>query len=376
MKLQGIRVIDLSVFLPGPYLTLAMADHGAEVIKIEPPGEGDPGRHIGLSDGPSTVFFKNINRGKKSVVLDLKQDADRAALLALCDSADVVVESFRPGTVDRLGVGYETVRARNPRIVYCSISAFGQCGPCRNRPAHDLALEAESGLLGITLGEDGRPALPGMPVADVLAGMQGLAGVLMALLRREQTGAGDYIDISMHSVTIGGMLNVMGPPMAEARQPVVRHERTTGGAAFYRPYQTSDGRYLVLAGQEPKFIRNLLQAFGRPELADLCLRGPGPHQAPVMDFLAAEFAKRTLAEWDAYLRTLDVCYGRVNTLPEALEHENLHVAGLLPRDELGRTHIGPPIRFRAEPALPVLREPALGEHTAQVLGALTAVAGE
>jgi crotonobetainyl-CoA:carnitine CoA-transferase CaiB-like acyl-CoA transferase len=220
------------------------------------------------------------------------------------------------------------------------------------------------------------PALPGMPVADVLAGMQGLAGVLMALLRREQTGAGDYIDISMHSVTIGGMLNVMGPPMAEARQPVVRHERTTGGAAFYRPYQTSDGRYLVLAGQEPKFIRNLLQAFGRPDLADLCLRGPGPHQAPVMDFLAQEFAKRTLAEWDAYLRTLDVCYGHVNTLPEALEHPNLRAAGMLARDELGRTHIGPPIRFRAEPALPVLHEPAHGEHTAQVLGALTAVAGE
>jgi crotonobetainyl-CoA:carnitine CoA-transferase CaiB-like acyl-CoA transferase len=268
------------------------------------------------------------------------------------------------------------VRARNPRIVYCAISAFGQQGPFRDRPAHDLALEAESGLLGITLGEDGKPALPGMPVADVLAGMQGLAGVLMALLRREQTGAGDYIDISMHSVTIGGMLNVLGPPMAEKRQPVVRHERTTGGAAFYRPYRTIDGRYLVLAGQEPKFIRNLLQAFGRPELAELCLRGPGPHQAPVMDFLTQEFAKRTLAEWDAYLPTLDVCYGRVNTLPEALEHENLHVAGMLPRDELGRTHIGPPIRFRAEPALPVLHEPAHGEHTAQVLGSLTAVAGE
>ena len=215
-----------------------------------------------------------------------------------------------------------------------------------------------------------------MPVADVLAGMQGLAGVLMALLRRAQTGAGDYIDISMHSVTIGGMLNVMGPPMAEKRQPVVRYERTTGGAAFYRPYRTIDGRYLVLAGQEPKFIRNLLTAFGRPELADLCLRGPGPHQAPVMEFLTQEFAKRTLAEWDAYLRTLDVCYGRVNTLPEALEHENLRDAGLLPRDHLGRTHIGPPIRFRHEPALPVLREPALGEHTAQVLGPLTAIAGE
>ena len=374
MKLEGIRVIDLSVFLPGPYLTLAMADHGAEVIKIEPPGEGDPGRHIGLSDGPSTVFFRNLNRGKKSVVLDLKDPAQREALLSLCATADVFVESFRPGAVDRLGVGYEAVRARNPRIVYCSISAFGQDSEWRGRPAHDLALEAESGLLSMTLGSDGKPAMPGIPVADVLAGLQGLSGVLMALLRREQTGAGDYIDISMHNAMIGGMLNVMGPPMAEKRQPVVKHERTTGGAAFYRTYRTGDGRYLVLAGQEEKFVRNLLQAFGRPELGELCLRGPGPHQQPVADFLAQEFAKRTLAEWDAYLRTLDVCFGRVNTLPEALEHENLR--SVLPQDERGRTHIGPPIRFLAEPAVPVLREPALGEHTGQVLGGIVAVAGE
>jgi crotonobetainyl-CoA:carnitine CoA-transferase CaiB-like acyl-CoA transferase len=368
MKLQGIRVIDLSVFLPGPYLTLAMADHGAEVIKIEPPGEGDPGRHIGLSDGPSTVFFRNLNRGKKSVVLDLKAPVQREALLSLCESADVFVESFRPGAVDWLGVGYEALRARNPRIVYCSISAFGQNSVWRGRPAHDLALEAESGLLSMTLGNDGKPAMPGIPVADVLAGLQGLSGVLMALYRREQTGLGDYIDISMHDVTVGGMLNILGPTFAEDRQPIPSHERTTGGAAFYRPYETSDGRYLVLAGQEPKFIHNLLRAFGRPELAELCLRGPGPHQRPVMDFLETEFRKRTLAEWQAYLATLDVCYGRVNTLPEALAHPNLVARGMISRDEGGRRHVGPPIRFRHEPAQPVLREPAFGEHTALVLG--------
>jgi crotonobetainyl-CoA:carnitine CoA-transferase CaiB-like acyl-CoA transferase len=214
MKLEGIRVIDLSVFLPGPYLTLAMADHGAEVIKVEPPGEGDPGRHIGLSDGPSTVFFRNLNRGKKSVVLDLKDLAQREALLSLCETADVFVESYRPGAVDRLGVGYEAVRARNPRIVYCSISAFGQDSEWRGRPAHDLALQAESGLVSMTLGNDGKPAMPGIPVADVLAGLQGLSGVLMALLRREKTGVGDYIDISMHDVTVGGMLNILGPAFA------------------------------------------------------------------------------------------------------------------------------------------------------------------
>jgi crotonobetainyl-CoA:carnitine CoA-transferase CaiB-like acyl-CoA transferase len=367
MKLEGLRVIDLSVFLPGPYLTLAMADHGAEVIKVEAPGEGDPGRHIGLSDGPSTVFFRNLNRGKKSVVMDLKDARQRDALLTLCETADVFVESFRPGAMQRLGLDYDTVRARNPRIVYCSISAFGQDSELRNRPAHDLALEAESGLLSMTLGSDSRPAMPGIPAADVLAGLQGLSGVLMALLRRERTGKGDYLDISMHDVTVGAMLNILGPSFAEGRHPVATHERTTGGAAFYRPYETSDGRYLVLAGQEPKFIHNLLGAFGRPELAELCLRGPGPHQQPVVEFLAAEFSKKTLAEWNAYLAKLDVCYGCVNTLPEAFDHPNLVSRGMIRFDDQNRRHVGPPIRFRDEPAEPSLREPGLGEHTALVL---------
>jgi crotonobetainyl-CoA:carnitine CoA-transferase CaiB-like acyl-CoA transferase len=202
----------------------------------------------------------------------------------------------------------------------------------------------------------------------VLAGLQGLSGVLMALLRREQTGAGDYIDIGMHNVTVGAMLNILGPTLAEGRQPIPLHERTTGGAAFYRHYETADGRYLVLAGQEPKFIHNLLAALGRPDLAELCLRGPGPHQEPVVDFLAAEFRKRTLVAWNDYLATLDVCYGRVSTLPEALEHPNLLAHGMIRWDETGRRHIGPPIRFRHEPAQPRLGEPRLGEHTALVLG--------
>ena len=376
MKLQGIRVIDLSVFLPGPYLTLAMADHGAEVIKVEAPGEGDPARHIGLSDGPSTVLFRNLNRGKKSIVLDLKTPAGRDALLALAETADVFVESFRPGVVDRLGVGYGAIRERNPRIVYCSISAFGQDGPFRNRPAHDLALEAESGALGMTLGTDGKPAIPGIPIADVLAALQGLSGVLMALLRRRDTGLGDYVDIGMHDVTVGAMLNILGPTFAENRHPVATHERTTGGAAFYRVYETSDGRHLALAGQEPKFVHALLGALGRPDLAELCLRGPGTHQQPVIDFLAQQFRGKTLAEWDAYLGTLDVCYGRVNTLPEALAHENLRAHGMLLRDELGRAHVGPPIRFRGEPAVPRLGEPRLGEHTEPVLRGVGASQGD
>src|SRR6185503_1842432 len=179
VKLEGLRVLDLTLFLPGPYLTLALADHGAEVIKLEPPGEGDPTRHLGLSDGESTVYFRNLNRGKKSVVMDLKKPEEREALLKLCESADVFVESFRPGVVERLGVSYEQVSARNPRIVYCSISAFGQQGPLRDRPAHDLAVESLSGVISLNLGQDGKPAIPALPLADLVCALQGLSGILM-----------------------------------------------------------------------------------------------------------------------------------------------------------------------------------------------------
>ena len=357
MKLEGIRVVDLSLFLPGPYLTLMLADHGAEVIKVEPPGEGDPTRHLGPRDGGETVYFRNLNRGKKSVVVDLKDPREREALLRICDSADVFVESFRPGVVERLGVGYDQLRARNPRLVYCSISAFGQGGPMRERPAHDLAVEALSGVLSIGVGQDGKPAIPGLPLADLLASLHGLAGVLMALLRREKTGKGDFIDIAMHASMLAGTPNVLGPTLAENRQPVPTHERSTGGSAFYRLYRSADGRWLALGGQEPKFVRALLGALGRLDLAPLCEK-PGAHQKPVMDLLEGFFGGKTLAEGISFLSKLDVCYAPVNTLPEALDQ------GHLLKDELGRRHLAPPIRFRDEPARPDLREPRLGEHDA------------
>lgn len=364
MKLSGIKVVDLSVFLPGPYLTMVMADHGAEIVKIEPPGEGDPGRHIGPSDGPSTVFFRNVNRGKKSVVLDLKSEAGREALLRLCDEADVFVEAFRPGVMTRLGLDQETLRRRNPRLVYCSISAFGQSGPYVTRPALDLATEALAGSVSINVGQDDAPAIPGIPVADMLSSLHALSGVLMALLRRETTGRGDYIDVSMHESVLGSMPNVLGPTLAEGRQPVPRHERSMGGSAFYRIYETADGRHVVLGGQEMKFVRTLLGRLGRLDLAPLCEQGPGPHQAPLVAFLADTFRSRDQAEWVAWFADLDVCFAPVKTLPEALDDAHARARGMVLTDEAGRRHLAPVVRFEDEPPRPNLREPALGEHTA------------
>jgi crotonobetainyl-CoA:carnitine CoA-transferase CaiB-like acyl-CoA transferase len=365
MKLEGLKVVDLSWFLPGPYLTTALADHGATVIKIEPP-DGDPGRHIRPPDPRTSVFFRNMGRGKKSVVLDLKTEEGRADLFRLACEADVLVESFRPGIVGRFGIGYEAVKAKNPGIVYCSITAFGQDGAYPGRAAHDLALEAMTGVLSLTLGDDGRPAIPGLPVADLVSGLHGLSGVLMALLRRQTTGKGDYIDVSMHEALMASCANVVGVAFSEGRQPEVKQQRTTGGSAFYRVYDTSDGRQLVLAGQEMKFVKNLLGALGRPELALLC-EWPGAHQKPVMELLEATFRQKPLDHWMKWLATLDICYGPVNTLPEAIEDANLKKRGMIVTDEQGRKHFAPVVRFRDEPSRPLYREPLLGEHTAEVL---------
>jgi crotonobetainyl-CoA:carnitine CoA-transferase CaiB-like acyl-CoA transferase len=222
-------------------------------------------------------------------------------------------------------------------------------------------------VLSLTLGDDDRPAVPGIPIADVVSALQGLSGVLIALLRRVETGRGDHLDIAMHDSLFAACANVVGPALTDGRQPVVKHQRTTGGAAFYRIYDTRDGRQLVLAGQEPKFVRAVLQALGRLDLAPLCLRGPGPHQQPVIDFLQDTFRQRSLAEWMTMLAELDVCFGPVNTLPEALDDPNVRARGMLVTDEGGRRHIAPAIRFRDEPAAPTLREPQLGEHTAEIL---------
>ena len=369
MKLEGLRVVDLSVFLPGPYLTMALADHGAEVVKVEAPNGGDPGREIGLSDGPSTVFFRNLNRGKRSVVLDLKTERGRADLLRLVDDADVFVEAFRPGVMERLGFDYATVSARNPRIVYCSVSAFGQDGPYRDRPAHDLATEALAGITSITLGADDKPAIPGVAIADVVSSLQGLSGILMALLRRTETGRGDYIDISMHESVLAACPNVLGPVFAEGRQLVPKDERTMGGSAFYQVYETADGRHLVLGGQELKFVRNLLGELGRLDLLPLCEQGPGPHQRPVIEFLRETFRGKPLAEWVRWFDGRDICFAPVNTLPEALDDPQVQARETIRTDELGRRHIAPVIRFRDEPAKPDWREPTLGEGNASLLRA-------
>lgn len=371
MKLDGVRVLDLSLFLPGPMLTQTMADHGAEVIKIEPPGEGEPSRHLGYrtADGVS-VWFRNTHRGKKSVTLDLKSPDGVDAFLRLAETADVIVEAFRPGVVDRLGVGYAAAAKRNPRIVYASISAFGQTGPEATRPGHDISIEAMAGVLSLNTDRDGHPVNPHMQVADMAGALTALSAILMALLRREKTGRGDYIDISMQDATMAWVPNQVGSVFAEDRAPHVQSERTTGGAAFFSTYETADGRHICLGGVEHKFVRNLLTALERPDLIPLGAEPPGPAQEPLKRFLRDTFITRTQQEWEDWFASKDVCFAPVLTLHEAFHRPHVAAREMLVRDEAGNLHIGQPIKFQDEPGRFLTDLPAQGEHTKAILAEL------
>ena len=367
MKLEGVRVLDLSLFLPGPLLTQMMADHGAEVIKVEPVNGGEPNREIGARREGVTVFFANTHRGKKSIRLDLKSDDGREILMRLAARCDVMVEAFRPGVVDRLGVGYEQVRARSPGIVYCSISAFGQTGPYVKKPAHDLATEAYAGILSVNLGADDRPAIPGMANADMLSSMMALSGVLMALLRRKETGRGDYIDIAMMDSLIAAMPNNLGPVFAEKRPPVPRHERSWGGNAMYRIYETRDGKHVVLGGAEMHFAANVLNKMGRPDLVDLCRPPPGPNQDPVKAFLAETFKTKTQAEWVEWFEDVDAAFAPVRNLREACDDPQVRSREMIIEDPRGWEHVGIPIKFRDEPGRVSFELPEIDEHREELL---------
>lgn len=370
MKLEGLRVIDLSLFLPGPLMTQFMADHGAEVIKVESIHEGEPNREIGAKRDGVSVYFANTHRGKKSLALNLKDPAGVEVLMRLAEKSDVLVEAFRPGVVDRLGIGYAQVAGRAPRIVYASIAAFGQSGPYRDLAAHDLATEAMTGVLSLNRGGDGRPAIPALANADMLASMMTLSGVLMALYRRKETGRGDYLDMAMADCLLACLPNNMGTAMTARRQPVLDEERALGGNALYGIYETQDQGFIVLAGQEAKFARNLLEPLGRPDLVALCQLPPGRGQDPVREFLAATFRTRTKAAWVEWFKGRDIAFAPMRTLPEALEDAHFKARGMVLKDARGWDHLGVPIRFQDEPARPAFDAPAHGAHSAQILRTL------
>ncbi len=345
-KLDGITVVDLTQFLPGPMLSVMMADHGATVIKVEPPG-GDPARTQAPFENGKSVWFANLNRGKTSRTIDLKSAAGKAELSALIATADVFVEGFRPGVIDRLGFSYAAVSAMNPCIVYCSISAFGQTGALADHPAHDMAVQALAGFLSVNDSADGTPVVPGTAASDMAAGLTALSGVLMALLARTRTGKGDYLDIAMFDSLLPWGVHTAGSAIAGGPAPRSSQQRSLGGAAFYQIYRTRDDRHVALGGREMKFATALLTALDRPDLIGQAER-PAGEQGELIAYLRGVFATRSRDEWIAWMADKDVAFAPVLDFREALDQPHIAERGLLIEAD-GRHHVAPPIRFAGDP---------------------------
>jgi len=362
MKLNGIKVVDLSLFLPGPQMTAMMADHGASVIKVEPLA-GDPSREMEPFEAGQSVWFRTLNRGKSSVALNLKSDEGLQELYKLVEQADVFVEAFRPGVADRLKVDYQTLSAINPRLIYCSISAFGQHGPLRHHPAHDMAVQAFAGYMSVNDDHTGTPVVPGVAASDMAASLTALSGVLMAIIGREQSGTGDYLDIAMYDSLVPWCAHTAGPSITEGKPVNSREQRSLGGAAFYQVYQTADDRHLVLGGREEKFVRNLLNELNRPDLIDICIGQAGDAQNPAKDFLASTFSQHSLDYWIDWFAEKDVCFAPVLNFAEAFASEQCIKRSMLITGDKGEHVIGSPIKFSNEPASIDTRAPNLNEHS-------------
>lgn len=361
--LTGVRVLDLSQLLPGPYCSCLLADFGAEVIKVERSGGGDWMRYIPpLADGESRLF-RAVNRGKKSLTLNLKCDEGRAIMLRLAQTADVLLEGFRPGVMERLGMGYETLAQANLRLVYCSLSGYGKDGPYRQRAGHDLNYVGLSGLLDLTGARDGPPTVPGMLAADLGGAVWAAVGILLALVARERTGRGQRVDGSL----LGGALAYL--PLAIASclggQPMRRGgSDLTGGAICYHVYETRDGSYVTLGALEPEFWSAFCVAVGREDWVGQQY-APAATGEPAYEEVCALFRTRTRQEWMDALAGVDACCEPVYSVEEALVSAPVQALGMLANGELF-----PPVQLSAHPVHAPGPAPALGQHTAQLLAEL------
>jgi alpha-methylacyl-CoA racemase len=321
--LDGVRVLDLASVGPGARASRTLADFGADVVKV-----GAVPRAGAVQITPPYYAYSG-NRGVRRALFDLKADDGREAFLQLADTADVIIESFRPGVVDRLGIGYDQVSARNPRIVFCSTSGFGQTGPRSNWAGHDVNYLGVSGFLDCTgRRADGRPALPGATVADIAAGgMQAAMGVLAALLRRERTGRGELLDVSIADGSFALMSLYVDEFLATGVEPGPGHYILTGRYACYDTYTCSDGKHVAVGAIEPQFWRNLVRLLGLEQYADHQLDDEAQHE--VRAAVAAAFATRTRDEWVAELGPADTCVTEVNSVAEAVADTQYTARGVV-----------------------------------------------
>jgi formyl-CoA transferase/CoA:oxalate CoA-transferase len=374
MPLDDVRVLDLSHALAGPFCSTMLADFGAEVIKLEPKGDGDIARAWGTRlPGGETAYFVSLHRNKKGIEVDLKHPDGKALFLDLVDRCDVVLENYRVGALERLGLGYEVARARNPRIIYCSVSGFGQDGPYRDRAALDLILQAESGMISVTGEEGGHGVRCGVSIADMTAGMYAAYGIMLALRARERTGRGQAIDVSMLEGQLSLLGTMIGGFLADGQIPAPM------GTAYKAllPYQTfrTRTRDLALAVGSEKLWKVFCPVIGCPELADdpryRTNADRAKHRDTLIPRLQEVFLARSYEEWEPLLLASGIPFGAINGIAEVVDHPQVAARNALvevDHPRAGKVRIvGAPVRLSETPGAVRTPSPSLGEHTEEVL---------
>ena len=376
LPLEGVRVLDLSRLLPGGFCSLLLADFGADVLKVEDTGMGDYVRwswpqYEDAAESARSAYFLALNRNKRSVRVNLKEADGRKVLLRLAREADVLLESFRPGVLDRLGVGYERLREENPRLVYCAITGYGQDGPYTQRSGHDMNYLGLVGLLGLTGERGGPPVQPAGQIADLGGGaLMAAFGILAALRERDRSGEGQLVDVSMSDGALAWLAMVAARYFADGAVPARGELELAGGIVCYRPYECADG-WVSLGALEPKFWQAFCLGVGREDLVEKQFERPGsPSHAEV----EAIFRTRTREEWRAFASEHDCCLEPVLDLDEALESELVRSRDMVVElDQPGAgavRQLGVPVKLGRTPGGVRAPGPVLGEHTDEVLAAL------
>jgi crotonobetainyl-CoA:carnitine CoA-transferase CaiB-like acyl-CoA transferase len=374
LPLEGIRILDLSTMLPGPLCTQTLADFGADVIKIEQPKGGDFFRSSKpfLKDDTSSLFML-VNRNKSSLTINLKSEKGRQLFYQLVKKADVVVEQFRPGVVKKLKIDYDSLKAINPQIIYCSISGYGQDGPYRLNAGHDINYLGYSGILGVMGKKNEKPTIPSVQIADIGGGtFNSIIGILLALIARTHSGVGQFVDISMLDGAVGWLPYLASSYLATGNSPVAGDSMLTGGYAAYQVYETMDGKYLNIGAIEMHLWSNLCKFMGKPEF--IPWQRVVEKQKEMLAFFSEKFKSKTRDEWLEALSTIDTCAGPVNTVEEAFKDPQILHREMLFEVEhprLGKIkQIGFPIKLSATPARFDRIAPDLGEDNARIMSSL------
>ena len=368
--LDGVVVLDLSRLLPGPFCTQLLANLGADVIKVEHPDLGDYMRAVPPAIDDTSYPFLMVNRGKRSVAIDLRTEDGRKVLYRLAKKADVFVEQFRPSTVKKLMIDYPQIRRANPRIVYCSFGGYGRTGPYADRPGHDLNFEALAGILSVTAARQvGQPAIPGVPVSDLASALMAAFSIVASLHRRERFGGGEFLEVSIFDTSVSLMVLNLARYLGTGEVPLPGETIVTGMFPFYNLYETRDRRWIAIACVEPKFWRRLCELTGlEAHIGDQFVSGEVARAT--IGKMAERMRERTLAEWIAAFDGEDLPITPVQRLDEVVADPHLRARGLLPEVNVeGRRRrvLAHPAKHHAAPARTPSKAPARGQHTDEVL---------